>query len=142
MNKRNPRRLTFALLDKEMGLSELPPSKGEEYPLPEWYRSVREFPLEELDVEDICKACRQQIHSEYVVPLALEILQTEPLAGDAYDGELFVSLKSVSPDYWPKHPNELQIVKSLIEKLLHDETIASDLSQDVEDFLHRVRKIS
>jgi len=137
MNEMNRRRLTFALLDKEKGIAGLPPATGEEYPLPAWYRSVREIPLEELGVEDICKACRQQIHPEYVVPIVLRLLQSEPLAGEMYDGELLVSLKSIPPNYWSKHPDEAQVLKSVVEQALQIRTTTNDLRQDAEELLRR-----
>ena len=53
-----------------------------EYPLAAWYRFIREVPLDQLGLEDIAKATRQQVHIEHVVPLALRLLQADPLAGE------------------------------------------------------------
>ena len=80
--------LTFEILDHDRGY-ELPPAPPEgEYPLPKWYRRVRNTRLKDLTVEDICRACRQEIYPEYVVPLALRLLHENPLTGEMYDGEL------------------------------------------------------
>jgi CDI immunity proteins len=80
------------MLDTEKGIPESPPVTADEYPLPAWYRAVRDIPLRELSVEDLSKANRQQIHPDHIVPTMLELLQTNPLAGEMYDGSfLFLS---------------------------------------------------
>jgi len=135
MSGENAGPVTFAILDQEKGVPAPPLASGEEYPLPAWYRTVRELPLDELGVEDICKACRQNIHLEHVVPLALQLLETEPLSGALYDGELLVSLKSIPPDYWSKHEDERLLLKSLIESVRGCGTITADVRQDAEELL-------
>jgi hypothetical protein len=140
MIEKNPASLTFALLDRERGVPELAPAFGREYPFPAWYRSVREVPLNELSVEDISKAIRQSIHLEHVVPLALRRLEAEPLAGEMYDGELLVSLKSVPLDYWPKHEAERLSLKSAIEAALQEEAIADNVRQDAGELLHKTTR--
>jgi len=137
MNAGTHHQLTFATLDRQKGIPDLPPVTGEEYPLPAWYRAVRETPLEELGVEDICKACRQQIHLEHVVPLTLRLLQSEPLAGEMYDGELLASLKSVPSDYWPTHVAEAAMLKSVCEEVRKNDTIPDEVRQDVVELLTR-----
>ena len=138
MNEKASPRLTFALLDMNKGFAKLPPATEEEYPLPAWYRAVSETPLDELGLEDICKACRQQVHLEHVVPLALRILKTEPLAGDMYDGELLVSLKSAPLDYWPVHQDEVSSLKSIIVAISRSENTGDDLRRDLQELLVRV----
>jgi hypothetical protein len=132
------RPLTFAILDSEKGIPELPPATGQEYPLPTWYRAVREIPIEELEPEDICKACRQQIHIGHVVPIALRVLQSEPLAGEMYDGELLASLKSIPPDYWPAHKPEATVLRAICEGVRGVVNLSDDVRQDVAELLTRV----
>ena len=137
MNGGRHRQLTFAMLDRQKGIPEPLPTTGEEFPMPAWYRAVRETPLEQLGVEDICKACRQQIHLEHVVPIALQLLQSEPLAGEMYDGELLASLKSAPPDHWPAHPAEAAVLKSVCEGVRQNKSISDDVRQDVAELLTR-----
>ncbi|MCS7062619.1 MAG: contact-dependent growth inhibition system immunity protein [Methylacidiphilales bacterium] len=137
MNAGAHHRLTFATLDRLKGIPDPPPATGDEYPLPAWYRAVRETPLEELGVEDICKACRQQIHLDHVVPLALRLLRSEPLAGEMYDGELLASLKSVPSDYWLTHAAEAAMLRSVCEKVRNNDNIPNDVRQDVAELLTR-----
>ena len=96
---------------------------------------MREIPIEELGVEGICKACRQQIHIEHVVPIALRVLQSEPLAGEMYDGELLASLKSILPDYWPTHPPEAAVLKAICEGVRGNANLSDDVRQDVVELL-------
>lgn len=137
MNERKSHRVTFALLDKETGLSELPPTASEEYPLAAWYRTVRETPLEELTIEDICKACRQQIHLHHVVPIALNILESDVLAGEMYDGELLVSLKAVPLNYWAAHADQAQTVRKVLERILPGLS-TDDIREDAQELLSRM----
>jgi hypothetical protein len=133
------RQLTFAILDKEKGISELPSVSGEEFPLPAWYRSIREVPLEKLSLEDVCKACRQKIHLEYIIPLSLEILESEPLAGEIYEGELLVSLKSAPKEYWLKHTDQANSLSILIKKIVKSVTTPRDICEDAKELLERVK---
>jgi hypothetical protein len=137
MNGGARRRLTFAMLDREKGIPDLAPATGEEYPLPAWYRAVRETPIEELRLEDICKACRQQIHIGHVVPIALRVLQSEPLAGEMYDGELLASMKTIPPDYWPAHRPEATMLRAICEGVCGHVCLSDDVRQDVAELLAR-----
>jgi hypothetical protein len=137
MIEKSVRRLTFALLDRERGIAEPPPVSGDEYPLAAWYRSVREVPLDEFKVEDISKAIRQNVYLEQVVPLALRLLKSEPLAGELYDGELLASLKAVPSQYWSQHEDERLSIKSAIEAALRMEETTEDVRRDAQELLSK-----
>jgi hypothetical protein len=138
MNGQNPDRVSFARLDKEKGFPEPPPASGDEFPLPAWYRLIRDVPLDELGIEDISQALRQNIHLEHVVPLALKRLQLEPLAGEMYEGELLASFKSVPADYWPKHPTERQSLNLVISAVLQEAEATDAIRQDTDELLRTV----
>ena len=135
--KNNRAHLTFALLDGEKGIA-LPPKVAEEFPLPAWYRAVRDVPLEELAVEDICKACRQQIHLEHIIPIALRLLKAEPLTGEMYDGELLGSLDSVPRNFWQDHKDEAMNLQSIAKKAREYEQIPNNVSQAIEELLAKL----
>jgi hypothetical protein len=137
MNREKDNLVTFAGLDRAKGVSELPPATSEEYPLPAWYRAVREIPLEQLGVEDICKACRQQIHLEHIVPVALRMLESNALAGEMYDGELLVSLKSVPTEYWRRCSEDATTLKKVAERALALDTTGDDVRQDAKELLNK-----
>jgi len=129
--------ITFAQLDKANGIPELPPATDEEYPLPAWYRAVRETPLSELSLEDLCRACRQKIYPEYIVPLAVRHLKADPCAGEMYGGELLVALKSVPSNYWEEHPEDRTTVRRIIEQSLSD--LDEDVRQDALELLSLIQ---
>jgi CDI immunity proteins len=68
--------------------------------LEEWYCRIRDIPIDSFDTEDLCRACRQKMYVDYVVPAALACLEEDPLAGELYDGELLVAMKSIPYRYW------------------------------------------
>jgi hypothetical protein len=74
--------------------------------LEEWYRDRNDVKIAELDVEDLARACRQNLYDEEIVPCCLLKLEQEPLAGDMYEGELVKALAGVSANYWRTHPRE------------------------------------
>ena len=107
--------LSFAVLDQRMGI-QLPPVPSEgEFPLPAWYRRIRKTPLAELSLEDLCRACRNQIHLAYVIPMALRVLRGDPLAGELVDGELVRSLSAVPHDYWKEHTEEAKAARAVLD---------------------------
>jgi hypothetical protein len=57
--------ITFRILDKRNGIPDLPPEAEEDFPLPAWYRAVRDIPLQELGVEDLSRANRKQIYPDH-----------------------------------------------------------------------------
>ena len=129
----DPSLITFAELDKQKGTPYPVTPAGEEYSLPSWYRSVRDVPLNKLQVEDISRACRQNIHLVHVIPLALNMLEANPLAGEMYDGELLVSLKAVPTDYWDAHVNDKLACRAIIEKVVN--TLSEDIAADANELL-------
>jgi CDI immunity proteins len=128
---------TFASLDREQGIAELPAAtEGGEYPLPAWYRAVRDTPIEKLALEDIAKATRQQIHLEHVVPVALRLLEVDPAAGHMYDGELIASLVPVPVEYWLQHAGEAQSLRLSIERAR--QYGIQDLEKDLNALVRKV----
>ena len=124
---------TFAVLDCVKGIAPLPEKQGEEMPLPAWYRSVYHIPLDQLTVQDLSKAARQQIHPERIVPLVIERLQNEPLAGEMFDGELLASLRSIGADYWRSHRKDAASVRAVIAAAWND--LPEDIQADAKEIL-------
>ncbi len=131
---------TFAALDRQKGIPEPPETVAEEYPLPAWYRAVRETTLNRLSLEDISKALRQRIHPEVVVPLALHLLTSNPLAGELYDGELLASFKGVTPDYWPAHSRDAATLVEVVERLVQDSELDDDIRRDADELRARAKR--
>lgn len=74
--------------------------------------------IAEFDEEDLRIMIGQSINLEYLVPIALEALQKDPLvSGDFYEGDLLESVLRVEAAWWAKHPHYVPTVRSLIARL-------------------------
>ncbi len=129
--------LTFAILDKEKGIPDPPGVTDEEFPLPAWYRAVRKTPLENLGIGDLCKACRQEIHLEHIVPLAIDALEKKPLAGELYEGELLAALCGLPRKYWSEHHVEADRTLGIATQADKQHDLIEDVKVTVHDFLTR-----
>jgi hypothetical protein len=127
---------TFAELERASG-QDYSPSTGDKWPLQEWYDSIRQTPVSQLSAGDLAKACRQDVWIEQVVPAAVEMLNENPEAGDLYDGELVVALKSVPVAYWAEHPVVADTFRRIIEQHLPD--FDEDVQNDARELLIRLR---
>lgn len=127
---------TFATLERQAGQS-YALTHGDKWPLEEWYDSVRQLPITQLSVGDLAKACRQNVWIEQVVPVAVEVLKNDPQAGELYDGELVVALKSIPAAHWPEHRAVANTLQQIIEQHLSE--FDEDVQNDARDLLIRLR---
>ncbi len=112
-------------------------------PLDDWYCRIRDTPITEFNDEDLCRACRQAIHMDHVVPIAAAHLEEEPLAGDMYDGELIVAMRSIPANYWMSDlPNLERIlwVAGRVKQLSNDKDILHDVDERICKF-ENIRQI-
>ncbi|MDP9781400.1 contact-dependent growth inhibition system immunity protein [Pseudomonas fluorescens] len=115
--------MTFRDLEKlasVVWLSENNPSS-----LTEWYLSVRDTPLTQLGVGDVCRALRQNLFVSEVLPVAVVLLTNDVLAGERYDGELVAALASLNAECWQESPHARQKTICALAEV-------KNLSQDVE----------
>jgi hypothetical protein len=71
-----------------------------------------------LNVEDLRILLGQSIGETYLVPLALEILDINPLAeGDFYPGDLLCSVLRVNPRIWKQHPDWAARLQSIVHAI-------------------------
>ncbi|BCQ36939.1 MULTISPECIES: contact-dependent growth inhibition system immunity protein [Erwinia] len=91
--------------------------------LDEWFSSIVDVPLDELDVGDIARAIRQDLFLVHILPRAESILKGNPLAGDDYDGQLISSIASLSH-------NEAKCVLSSLKRISH---ILNQVDKDTFD---------
>jgi CDI immunity proteins len=114
--------MSAAAFDRTKTLDELdPPAWG-----PPTYSSylvttchrLRTKPLNEFDEEDLRIMIGQKISLEYLMPLALEVLEQDPIAsGDFYQGDLLQSVLRVDTAWWASHPDQLVAVRSVVVRL-------------------------
>lgn len=139
MRRRDFGGVTFKQIEKLKGIKELPNNEFREYPLPAWYGAVRTKPLDKFSVEDLCKACRQNIYPEFVVPAALVRLKSRPLAGYLYNGELVVAMKGVRKSYWSQHIEEANLLKQIVHQSLG--RFDPDVQEDAEELISTLIEI-
>ena len=118
------RHVTFRDLDGDVQLP-APTSM-----LEEWYIKVRDAAVTDLDIEDLARACRQNLYSTTVIPLCLLKLEEDPLAGEMYDGELMHAMKGVAPDYWFTQPIDRERFLMLARRAFHG---SGDASFDITE---------
>jgi hypothetical protein len=68
---------------------------------------LRQVPIGRLDVEGLRLLIGQHEGLSALVPLAIERLETDPLAeGDYYPGDLLAAVLAVPASYWQAHPEQ------------------------------------
>lgn len=66
---------------------------------------LRRVPLKDFSVGDLRLMIGQGINLEYLVPLALEYLESDPLIeGSFYQGDLLNSVLGISREFWQRNP--------------------------------------
>ncbi|WP_436524237.1 contact-dependent growth inhibition system immunity protein [Actinoplanes sp. HUAS TT8] len=89
-----------------------------------------------LAVEDLRVLIGQRVGVAVLVPLALDILERDPLAeGDFYPGDLLsVVLRRVPADYWAGYPGESGRLDAVIAAVDLDEVEVDELRAVLGDF--------
>ena len=85
-------------------------------------RRLWSLPLSELSVENLRMLVGQKIGLKFLVPVALDILEVNPLAeGDMYKGDLLANVAAVPDSFWQQYPelnNQLVEVKNELEIII------------------------
>jgi hypothetical protein len=78
---------------------------------------LRRVPLREFTAEHLRVMIGQQIGLPYLVPVALELLRTDPFtAGDCYNGDLLAAVLRAEAAFWRKHPALRQEAAEIAER--------------------------
>ena len=101
----------------------------ENYALDEWYNTLINKDITELDISDLCRMIKQNIFMELAIDKAIGFLKLNPLEGDVYDGQLLEALFSVDMEKITEH-------KELLKVILMDvkENVEKDNFMSVEDY--------
>lgn len=110
---------------------------SQESSLEEWFERILDMPIEDLEVEDVCRAIRQKICIDQLLPKILTILKEDPLAGEFYDGELISSLSTITE-------NDLKINKETFIEIrgVINELDPSDISDDLRKDISKINQIT
>ena len=135
------------MIDATRTLEEL---EGVAWGEPEWQsglvtrcHSLRKKPLEDLTVGDLQTLLGQNIGAQFLVPLALKVLEANPLAeGDYYDGDLLKSMLRALDSYWKtqqEHLLRFHAVVDLASEQLGNEEDASDTNVSLQFHIRSFR---
>lgn len=79
---------------------------------------LRRKPLNQFTVEDLRIMIGQQISLPILVPLAVDRLETEPLAeGNYYPGNLLAMVLKINETFWANHSDSLQRVRIMVSRV-------------------------
>jgi hypothetical protein len=129
-----------ASFDRNKSLQEI---EGEDWSEPSFdsylvttIHRLRRKPFNEFTTEDLRIMIGQGIGLPYLIPMALERLSENPLAGgDFYPGDLLKSVLSVETEFWKKHSTlwrKMNEILGEVESL--QETIEKDIFPSAEAF--------
>lgn len=80
--------------------------------------ALRRKPLREFTVEDLRIMIGQNLSLSYLVPLAIEHLQRDPLvAGDFFPGDLLANVLNVQPSFWRMRPDLRRAIGDIVDHL-------------------------
>lgn len=84
--------------------------------------NLRKKPINQFSIEDFRIMIGQDIGTQYLLPAALQMLKSNPLAsGDLYDGDLLTVVLELPKDYWQSHQKHLsealQVAELTLQKL-------------------------
>ncbi|HEY3986928.1 contact-dependent growth inhibition system immunity protein [Cedecea sp.] len=99
-------------------------------PLELWFERAIDIPIEELAVEDLCRAIRQNLCVDQLMPGVLDVLTEDPLAGEYYDGELIAALSTIKSKDLKDQKRIFIQIKQLINQL-EPSDINNDLKKDI-----------
>ena len=101
--------------------------------------ALRKIPIEKLSVEDLRFLIGQKIGLRFLVPLALELLESNPLtAGEIYKGDLLVSVSATPEEFWAENPElNNQLVEIATEVAILYETLGNELLPVLSGFKYR-----
>ncbi|MEO1132786.1 MAG: contact-dependent growth inhibition system immunity protein [Cyanobacteria bacterium J06639_1] len=121
-------------MDRAQSLEELEGDRWGEPTFPsrlarECYQ-LRRVPVKQLSAENLRLLVGQKVGLEYLIPVALDLLESDPLAGgDLYRGDLLQAVASVPRDFWASHPElrdrlvEIKIDLSILADTIHRELL-------------------
>jgi hypothetical protein len=108
---------------------------GDETRLMVTVRELRRKPIGGLTVKDMRLLIRQNVGLAHLLPLAVEVLRSDPLAeGDMYEGDLLAAVLTRDAGVWIDYPELRREVRSIVSELAD---VSPALKRDVEGLLAR-----
>src|SRR5258708_62640 len=96
--------------------------------------SLRHKPLNDFTIEDLRIVIGQNFSLPFLIPLALEQLEKDPLAqGDFYPGDLLLNVARSDSDYWRHHKTVLELFIPILERGIQAQATLEWYDRDIED---------
>jgi CDI immunity proteins len=93
--------------------------------------TLSEKPLKDFTVENLRVMIGQNMGLEFLIPLAVEVLQENPFVeGDYYPGDLLSAVMKVEPGFWQTHRDFYWSVSEIVAGL-------PSLMRDLTDAINR-----
>jgi hypothetical protein len=79
---------------------------------------LRKKPVGYFTIEDLRIMIGQNIGLPYLMPIAFERLEEDPLAaGDFYPGDLLDAVRRVRPEFWEINPGAIPVLEAIVARL-------------------------
>ena len=96
---------------------------------------LRKISLQDFTPGNLRIMLGQSISPEYLLPLAINVLQRTPLVeGDYYPGDLLINVLRISWDFWDKHPDMVKELETAIPHALSD-LDSVDVTEEIRSYL-------
>ena len=107
---------------KEMYECNYIPEQDLLYPLQKWYNKLLDKTIDELTIADILRIIRQKEFIDIAISKAVEILISNPFAGELYEGELLEKISQLEKGKLKKYITLLENINSnaLIQNEKHE----------------------
>ena len=114
--------------------------KENDSPLQRWYIEAREKKISELSISDLCRAVRQNIYIQHVMPQVILQLEENLSAGELYEGELITALQNNHEIDWDNIPNEKAKLITLLENAQN--TADSEHKEAIGSLLQSIQSVN
>ncbi|GKV56658.1 hypothetical protein NCCP2222_26050 [Sporosarcina sp. NCCP-2222] len=110
----------------------------EEYALEDWYNSLINKDISELDIIDLCRMIKQNVFIELAIDKAIGFLKLNPLEGDVYDGQLLELLFSVDMEKITEQKETLKaVLMDVKENVELDDFLSDDDFNEYQDLVEK-----
>ncbi|WP_133161803.1 contact-dependent growth inhibition system immunity protein [Deinococcus koreensis] len=98
-------------------------------------------PLRQFEPGDLRVMLYQQFYPETLVPLALPLLEQEPLLdGDGYPGDLLSSVLHQNASFWRNSPDLLSRIKTVVDQALSENGLSESERVSIEAFKAKMER--
>jgi hypothetical protein len=105
---------------------------------------LRRKPLAEFTVEDLRIMIGQRFSLRFLLPLAFERLEENPMVdGDMYNGDLLSAVLHIDESYWQNDAAGFQRLRSIVGRVVAMMPELDDIDREtVEQLLARARRLT